>query len=262
MNLRFKHILLVFIATTAVSSLFGQKTIELRVMSMNIKEGGSYANHNTTPFAECIKQYDPDIVALQEVDNFTNRNGKKDWLNDVAIQTGMFPFFSKSFNYSGGGFGNALLSKWPFFGAELVLSRPDGVNETRSCAWLYVMLPDGNTVRVATVHLPVESEQARVQMMADVNKAIFNTDTTTPTLLAGDFNAVPGSNTYTYALNRWQDIGKNTGNTIPAESPTKRLDYVMGYPKQWSATDYQIVSYPDLSDHCFLVVDVKITINE
>ena len=44
------------------------QTISLRVMSMNIKEGASYASNESKPYADLIMEYDPDFVCLQEVD--------------------------------------------------------------------------------------------------------------------------------------------------------------------------------------------------
>ena len=78
-----------------------------------------------------------------------------------------------------------------------------------------------------------------------------------PTLLIGDFNATPDSDTMNYAKFKWQDIGEGTGNTISSTNPTKRIDYVMGYPKTWIRKSYEIVCNPGLSDHCFIVADVE-----
>ena len=88
-----KRILLVIasLCLLCVSDLYAQKTVTLRVMSMNIRQGGEYAGNKSEPYSELINKYQPDVVALQEVDYKTTRNGKRDWLNEVAMQTGMFP---------------------------------------------------------------------------------------------------------------------------------------------------------------------------
>jgi len=61
----------------------------------------------------------------------------------------------------------------------------------------------------------------------------------------------------TYAFMKWQDIGAGTGNTIPSSGPTQRIDYILGYPKSWIKTNYEIVAYPGLSDHCFVVAELQ-----
>ena len=129
------------------------QTISLRVMSMNIKEGASYASNESKPYADLIMEYDPDFVCLQEVDYKTIRNGKRDWLNEVAKQCGMFPYYCKSFSYQGGGFGTAILSKYPFFKAFKTVFSAAGTREDRASGWVYGLLRSGMTVGVATTHL-------------------------------------------------------------------------------------------------------------
>ena len=252
----------VYIFITALLSLLpclkaaGQQAISIRVMSMNIKEGAKYAGCKSEPYSELINKYKPDVVALQEVDYKTFRNGGKDWLNEVAAQTGMIPYYCKSFSYQGGGFGTALLSRHPFYKAEKIISVIEGAREQRATGWIYISLEDGQSVRVGTTHLALESSEITIKHIADVNKKIFAEDTVTPTLLIGDFNSPEDGDQITYAKIKWQDIGKGTGNTIPSDGPTTRIDYVMGFPKSWSYTKYEIIARPDLSDHCFIMADV------
>lgn len=236
------------------------QTISLRVMSMNIKEGASYASNESKPYADLIMEYDPDFVCLQEVDYKTIRNGKRDWLNEVAKQCGMFPYYCKSFSYQGGGFGTAILSKYPFFKAFKTVFSAAGTREDRASGWVYVQLPSGMTVRVATTHLALETADITTKHIASVNSAIFADDTTTPTLLVGDFNATPDSDPIKYAKIKWQEIAPGQGFTIPSSGPNRQLDYVMGYPKQWKFSKYEILARPDLSDHCFIIADVSIDV--
>lgn len=237
---------------TAASS--AAQEISLRVMSMNIRMGGEYADYQSTPYADLIKVYDPDIVCCQEVDCKSLRNGGFDWLNHVAIETGMFPFYA-SRPYNIGEFGVAVLSRYPFYGAEKIISDIEGENEVRPTGWVYICLPDGNTVRVASTHLALQTPTNTTLNIADINSKIFAEDTATPTLLIGDFNADENSSPADYARITWTDIGYGTGKTMIGNS--KRLDYVMGYPKgKWSSTRYEIIAREDLSDHCFIVADV------
>ena len=175
-----KYIVIALLVLCPFASAFGQKTISLRVMSMNIRQGGEYAGNKSEPYSEFINKYKPDVVALQEVDYKTTRNGKRDWLNEVAMQTGMFPYFCKSITYQGGGFGTALLSKYPFFKCEKTVFSHKDTREDRSTGWIYVQLPCGETVRVGVVHLSLETSQLTIQHFASINKAFFAEDTTTP----------------------------------------------------------------------------------
>lgn len=240
--------------------LSAQNTIRLKILSMNIKQGGVTAGYRTEPFAEIIREHNPDVVALQEVHNNTLLNGRVYWTAELARETGMFPYFCKSFDYSGGGFGVALLTRYPFYSAQYIVSVMEGAKEPRATGWAYMSLPDGNTVRVGSVHLAVESE-CIITNMADVNKNILAEDTETPTLLIGDFNAQPDSDKIVYFKRKWQDVSSAIGPTIPSDNPTSKLDYIMGYPKGgWNLDSYEVIAREDMSDHCFILAEVSFTL--
>lgn len=256
-----KYIIIAVLAFCSFASAFGQKTVSLRVMSMNIRQGGEYAGHKSQPYSDLIKQYNPDVIALQEVDYKTLRNGRRDWLNEVAMQTGMFPYFCKSITYQDGGFGVALLSKYPFYKCEKTVFVHDDTREDRATGWIYVQLPSGETVRVGVVHLSLETSQLTIQHFATINKAFFAEDTTTPALMIGDYNADKGSDPINYVKNKWMDVIPDMGKTIPTSGPTRQLDWVMGYPKgAWKCTKHEVLARTDMSDHCFIVADVELTI--
>lgn len=250
-----KNILLII--WVIISPALLAQSLSLRVISMNMKEGGKLANYDADAYSDFIRQYNPDVVVFQEMDNFTTRNGNKDLLSEMAVKLGMFPYFGKAFTYAGGDFGNAILSKYPFYNARTITAKPTGASEMRACSWIDVLMPDKQKVRVAVTHLDVSSDdQVRINMLATINTNML-TNNELPTLLIGDFNATPESDTMNYAKFRWQDIGEGTGNTISSTNPTKRIDYVMGYPKTWIKKSYEIVCNPGLSDHCFIVADVE-----
>jgi endonuclease/exonuclease/phosphatase family metal-dependent hydrolase len=250
-----RMVAVVFLVILSCGAAHGQTPISIKVMTMNIKEGGEYADYSTEAFAECISTYNPDVVVMQEVDRFTTRAGNKDILAELGAALGMFPFYGKAMDYRGGAFGNGILSKHPFYNAQNIVSKPEGASENRTCTWIDILLPQGNKLRVAVTHLDVKSEQVRIQTLGTINRSIITDEF--PVLLMGDFNAKPDSDTMKYARNKWQDIGVGTGNTIPSTAPTSRIDYIMGYPKTWSSTSYEIVSWPGLSDHCFVVAQVE-----
>lgn len=252
----------IFIACLFFSlCLQAQTEVTLRVMSMNIRQGAEYAGGKAEPYAELIMKYNPDVIAIQEVDYKTSRNGGKDWLNEVAMLTGMFPHFCKSISYQGGSFGTALLSKYPFYKSEKTIFRHEQSREDRSTGWIYLQFPEGLKLRVGTIHLSLESSQLTIQHFASVNKAFFAEDTVTPALMIGDYNAASGSDPINYVKNKWQEVIPNMGPTWPADNPNTQLDYVMGYPKAaWECTNYEILAHPELSDHRFIMADLKITI--
>ena len=53
------------------------------------------------------------MVALQEVDNKTNRTGKIDQAAELSRLTKMFYIFGSNIEFQGGHYGNAILSRFP-----------------------------------------------------------------------------------------------------------------------------------------------------
>ncbi|MBP8944846.1 MAG: endonuclease/exonuclease/phosphatase family protein [Paludibacteraceae bacterium] len=231
------------------------QTISVKIMSMNIKEGGKLANYNAKSYSDCIEKYNPDFVLFQEMDYYTIRNGNKDLLGEIAVNLGMFPYFGRAISYSTGSYGNGILSKYPFYNARTITFKPTDASEQRSCAWIDVVLPNKRKIRIAVTHLDVSNDQVRVSSIATINNNIFSDNL--PVLLGGDFNASPSSETMSYAFLKWQDIGVGTGNTFSSTNPTSRIDYFLGYPKSWEKINYEVVSYPELSDHCFIVAELQ-----
>jgi len=250
-----KHLYLSILATLLLVNVYCQN-ISIRIMTMNIKEGGKYASFDASAFANCIKTYHPDFVVFQELDNYTTRNGNQDMLAKIAVELGYFPYFGRAITYASGDVGNGILSRYPFYNAHNITSKPSGASEERACTWLDVVLPNKRKVRIGVTHLDVANDQVRISSLAIFNSGIL-TNNTIPTILAGDFNASPSSETMNYAFLKWQDIGTGTGFTIPSTGPTTRIDYILGYPKSWKKQSYEIVAYPELSDHCFVVANVE-----
>lgn len=89
----------------------------LKVMTYNIAgAAASTGVRSLEGLAEVIKRVDPDIVAIQEVDAFTTRNGKDVHLaRDLAALCGMDHwFFAKAMDFHDGEYGDAIISKLPF----------------------------------------------------------------------------------------------------------------------------------------------------
>jgi len=83
-------------------------------MTYNIRHGQNMKNNiDLGAIANVINAKNPDFVALQEVDNKTNRTGGVDQLAYLANSTKMYQFFSPHREFDGGLYGNGILSKWP-----------------------------------------------------------------------------------------------------------------------------------------------------
>lgn len=85
----------------------------IRVLTYNIHHGeGLDGKVDLGRIAQVIQQAAPDVVALQEVDLGTERTGRVDQAAELGRLTGLHAVFGKAFDYSGGRYGAALLSRW------------------------------------------------------------------------------------------------------------------------------------------------------
>ena len=74
---------------------------------------------------------------------------------------------------------------------------------------------------------------------------------TSPTLLAGDFNAGPSSQTMGVIGRAWVDAaGTNGAPTVPVGNPTRRIDYILVRPAGlWRTLESRVLDEAMASDH-------------
>ncbi len=100
-------------------SIFSQTKIDssriVRVLSFNIYHGetvGAEKKFDLELLAKVINDVNPDLVALQEVDNKTNRARNYDLVTELGQRTKMAPLFGKAMSFDGGEYGEGMLSKY------------------------------------------------------------------------------------------------------------------------------------------------------
>jgi endonuclease/exonuclease/phosphatase family metal-dependent hydrolase len=97
----------------AVASLSAHEAAArpLRVLTYNIHHSeGRDGAFDLERIAGVINAANPDIVALQELDQGTQRSGPSVFqLDELAALTGMTGYFGKTINYTGGEYGNGVL---------------------------------------------------------------------------------------------------------------------------------------------------------
>ena len=92
----------------------GTAPASLRVMTWNIHHGrGMDGKVDLERIARVIRDANPDVVALQEVDRGTRRTDRRDLAAELATLCGMDHVFGKNIDYQGGDYGNALLTRLP-----------------------------------------------------------------------------------------------------------------------------------------------------
>lgn len=236
--------------------------VRLKVLSYNIYHGENMdGGSNLAMVARIIRALDPDLVALQEVDSCTNRSGGIDISDVLGKLTGMYHKFGKAMDYQGGGYGEAILSKYPIL--ETVnhsLPASEG-HEPRAALEITMKLPSDKKIRFIGTHLDhTRDSEDRIQQTRTINEKAF-TDSEIPMVLAGDLNARPGSDVINIFLEKWIDAtdGKALYNSNQ-DTRRGRIDYIMYFPEiAWKVIEYRIIDEKNASDHnpVFVVFELK-----
>ena len=93
----------------------------LRVLSYNIHHAeGMDGAVDLERIADLINRLEPDVVALQEVDQLVERTERVDQAMVLGELTSLTPVFGAFMDYQGGQYGMALLSRWKVVGETCV----------------------------------------------------------------------------------------------------------------------------------------------
>jgi len=222
----------------------------LRVVSYNIRHGvGTDGRLDLERIAEVIRRLEPDLVALQEVDESCGRSGNVDQAAVLGRALGMHHRFAAFMDFDGGRYGLAALSRFPIT-ASRRHELPAGA-EPRALLELELAV-DGleKPLSFSCVHADWTSEVIRTKQMRTVLDAIGGRPG--PAILAGDFNAEPGSDSLQLLgksgwrlLDKLQQAG---GKTWPADSPTDAIDHI-AVRGIGEVVAHRVVEEPTASDH-------------
>jgi len=207
----------------------------LRVLTLNMRHArGPDGVVSLERVARAIEAYQPDLVALQEVDRWLSRSGWVHQARWLGERLGMYWVFGENLRVGLGGYGNALLSRYPIL--DFDNHRLTSSSEPRGCLEVTVRWGE-QLVTVFVVHLGVDEEERRRQL------ATLETVTVGqgPVILCGDFNDedLPELD----AGWRWL----RTSATFPAWGPVATIDRVY-VSEAWRRAEAQVVEV-GVSDH-------------
>lgn len=219
---------------------------------------------NLTEIARVINKYQPDFVALQEVDSLTGRsaalnNGAAQNLaKELAVLTGMKGFFGKAMDYDGGGYGEGILSRHPARAENHLLPNPEG-GEVRALLIVHADVPGIGPLIFAGTHLCHQFENNKIAQSESIVETLGKREV--PVLMGGDFNFRPGSKPYDIITGSFSDAALVKGDpqyTISYEKPRSRIDYIFFSPDdKWQVLDVTVLR-EDASDHMPVLVKLKL----
>jgi endonuclease/exonuclease/phosphatase family metal-dependent hydrolase len=225
----------------------------IRVLAYNIHHGaGNDGVLDLGRIARLIRNFDVDVVALQEVDRVVERTNGVDQAALLGELTGMTPVFGEFMPYQGGSYGQAVLSRWPV--VESWNHRlPDGA-EPRTSVTLRIRSPDtGREIVLADIHFyRTEAERLAQALTLDSLLRANDAGPPTPTILAGDFNSEAGSLVMdTLAAAGWWVVPKSGSPlTFRSDAPVREIDFVALRPRErFEVIEHRVVNEPVASDH-------------
>ena len=240
----------------------------LKVMTYNIhianppSKAPGFVDINA--IANVINTEKPDLVALQEVDRFTDRSGKDlDQAKAIADQTGMHYYFAKAINRSGGDYGVAILSKYPLLSTkQQSLPGADGMEaELRTIGIVEVTLATGEKIIFGSTHIDHLSDDSR-RVQAREIIAFLKPYSDIPIILGGDFNMTPDNEIW----NTFNTIFKRGCTTCPGTFPAVNAKTTIDYlllnkvaDDKFTIKSYSTVQENYASDHLPLVMELEYT---
>lgn len=254
----------ILLALMIATPLNAQKPVAerkiVKVLSFNILGGRTTkGDFNLDALAKIIKETNPDLVAMQEVDFGVNRSKKYDLATELGWRTKMAPLFGRAMYYDGGEYGEGILSKYSFLKTRNIALPFLENEEPRTALEVLVELPTKDTIAFIGTHFAHEGNAGRELQAIKINE-VFS-DNKFPTILAGDLNAIPGSQPINILEEIWQSTydKKKPKPTFPSNNPKFKLDYVMFFPKnQWKIIDRKVICDTYATDHCVYLVTLEL----
>ncbi|MES1166441.1 MAG: endonuclease/exonuclease/phosphatase family protein, partial [Pseudomonadota bacterium] len=225
---------------------------------------------NLLKIAHLLRRLDPDVVALQEIDECSRWAGNFDHLEYLRVHAG-YPYAVFGINNHRTGllnlkYGNAFLSRYPIVESETVVFGQRRVGEK---GFLFVELDvAGRRVPLVNLHLHYRSREHRfvqtdrlLAWLREKQREHQSRWATTP-IVCGDLNN-PGhrSDATATLLSHLSDYGDyalhpRNGRTFPSPLPGRLLDFVFLPSACHGASSEVVRSF--LSDHRPVLVEFSL----
>jgi endonuclease/exonuclease/phosphatase family metal-dependent hydrolase len=254
-SISFRVLLLVSVLVVCVGGCAGGKSgspVRVAVLTYNIYHGeDANGGSNLDAVAGIVNSLEPDLVALQEVDNKTRRAKGLDLTAELSRRTGMKGIFGKAMDYDGGGYGEAVLCRYSVISTKDNPLPHTAKAEPRAALEVHVVLPGGAKMAFIGTHLDHQRDQTNRMMQAKRIAELYE-GSELPMILAGDLNATPGSDPINLLCRQWSYAARdNPQPTHPSTRPARKIDYIMYKPKsRWKVVQVKVIDEKVASDHC------------
>ncbi len=205
------------------------KGIELTIMSYGKNSG----DNDLESLANLVKQYNPDLLYIRQLDKNTSRSGPEDQPRKLSQLLGMPNYiFFKGLDYQGGEYGDGLFSKFPINqGATKTYELSSSGSEKGTLGIIQLKLQDTLALYFAGTHLNASYSNKMTQTaeLLEITK-----DYSGSFILAGAFNGRPNGT--------YDNMNKlDEQFTFPCN-----CDAYDQYVMYKQADDFQVLSYQEI----------------
>ena len=229
-----------------------------RLMTYNVHQGFDAGQiPSLDVLADTIRAEAPDVVCLQEVVRGWMIDEQQDVLSYLAERLGMQYVWMPNI---GDLYGNALLSKFAMTDVKRVAYAREPSIRHQPRGVLFVKTAN---VTVGCTHLDELSDGSSVRQ-EQVRTIVREAGDTSPLIVAGDLNAIPGD-IEVRLFNEWglDDLGQSAGDTTTGDNPQKRIDYVWGRgvigAQAHTVSGQDLIDAKRASDHRPLIVNITVS---
>lgn len=208
----------------------------LRVMTYNIHScRGMDGKVRPERIARVINAFDPDVVAVQEVDAHRPRSGGHDQAQLIADHLRMGHVFHAMFEEQKERYGIAIFSRHPFtIRKSGFLTGPGNglIRESRGAIWVEIDTGGRRPVHFICTHFGLGREERHRQADELLGSGwLGGIPDEEPVILCGDFNSRPGSRVYQKLKGRFRDTQQCLAGHLPRATftsfrPLLRIDHV------------------------------------
>lgn len=242
--------------------------MRLRVVTWNIHKGigGVDRRYSLERIVDVLAAIQPDLALLQEVSDHLPRTKFHDQAEMLAQAVDMPHFaFHPEHRFAIGGYGNAILSRWPLSHVDHVdltigWRKKRGILQAKA----RVRLPRGGSrsVVIHNLHLGLAGSERGAQLDRFLQSAPFaRLHERTPIIVGGDLNDLWGTLGPRFLAPRGFVRAGPLSNTFPAALPARPLDglFLRGDVRSIRAHVMRSGLTGQASDHLPLVADVELS---
>lgn len=212
---------------------------------------GRNARYDLTRVVKLIRRWQPDVVALQEVDSRRRDSAVGDPFDFLQEGLGLYGIGAKSIQTDDGEYGQMLVSRWPLASSEVHdISWPE--REPRRAIRAAVETPFGPLCVVAThLGLSLRERGAQTRKLLELVG-----DGAGPAVLLGDFNDWLWVGSVRRPLAAAL-LGRTRQRTFPSICPLLHLDRIYCRPATALVASYVDRESRHVSDHLAVIADIR-----